>query len=98
MILRNMSRSPDGEDVVTISPDTVVKDRRRPGRPSQVSPHLILLLRGAADIDTTPPLVTVDGSPELSGRLPPFVCIFITATLSALLWAGIIEAGRLMLS
>ena len=98
MTLKNTSGSPESEDVATISRDTVGKDRRRPGRASQVSPHLILLMRGAADIDTIPPLVTVDGSLEPSGRLPPSVCIFTIAALSTLLWAGIIEVGRLVLN
>ena len=98
MVLINTSQPPEGEAVVPVSPDTVVKDRRRPGRPSQASPHLILLMRGAADIDVTPPLVTADGFLELPEGLPPFVCVFIIAALSTLLWAGIIEMGRLVLN
>jgi hypothetical protein len=58
-------------------------DRRRPGRPAHVSPHLLPLLRGTP----TPPRPN-DLIPDSDDDLPetPFLGIISGVLISSLLW------------
>ena len=77
--------------------DTPVQDRRRSGRPDQVSPHLIPLLRDAGSADVPPSDMGAEDAPDLAGDLAPIVGIIIALVLSAALWAVLVGAGWWML-
>lgn len=77
------------------NPERQADDRRRPGRPAQVNPTLVPLLRGSLPGDT---LVSEDT--ELGddrGRLAPAVGIAVALSMSVPLWAVIGFAVRAIL-
>lgn len=67
---------------------TAPKDRRRPGRPDQVSPSLVPLLRTPSVIEAAPASEMADG-PPLDDALAPARGIAIGLVLSVPLWAAI---------
>lgn len=76
------------------SPPTKVKDRRRPGRNDQVSPHLISLLRNPARVDLAAPLPDKLGAPlarddlaHLKG-IPLFSAISLVLGMPFWAWIG----------
>ena len=72
-----------------------IKDRRRPGRSDQASPHLIALLRNpeAANIPAPSP-GEVDAPPLGSDDLASARGIVVGLVLSVPLWAGIVGVMR----
>jgi hypothetical protein len=70
-----------------------IKDRRRPERNDQVSPHLIPLLRNPATMDV-PALLPVEIDAPPLGEDQAFIKgIIFALALSVPLWAGIIAVG-----
>lgn len=63
------------------------KDRRRPGRSDQVSPHLVPLLR-TFEAEAAPVPATADGLP-FEDALAPAKGIAVGLALSVPLWAAI---------
>ena len=87
----------EGVDLQTTEgcPECVTDDRRRPRRPSQVSPTLVPLLRGNLPADLPPSDET-----ELlddPAKFAPVVGITIIVSSSVLLWTVIGFAARAML-
>ena len=74
----------------------VVKDRRRPRRSDQVSPHLISLLRNPAADTLTLPASDVD-TPLSGDDLRPARGIIVGSLLSLPLWASIAALVRAVL-
>jgi len=72
---------------------SAVKDRRRPGRPGQVSPELIPLLRREAPVVPEQPIQF--GEPD---QLRSARGVALAVAISAVLWAGIVCTGYWALS
>jgi hypothetical protein len=72
-------------------PAGVAVDRRRPGRPATVSPHLLPLLRSPAGFAVLPatPMVQAEDRPRT-----PLVGIFNAILISSILWCLIAFAAR----
>jgi hypothetical protein len=69
---------------------SAAKDRRRPGRRGDVSPELILLLRGQ-EARATPEQEPQFGDPD---QLRSARGIALAIALSAVLWAGLAYVGH----
>ncbi len=67
----------------------IFAERRRPGRPASVNPHLLPLLRGAETVDVPPPVLIL--AEDVSK--PPLVGIAYAMLLSSVLWCVVIVAG-----
>ncbi len=65
------------------------KDRRRAGRTSQSSPHLIPLLRNPATVEVPAPLLGDADIPFSGDDLAPAKGVIFAVALSLPLWAGI---------
>ncbi len=76
-------------------PAGVALDRRRPGRPAEVSPHLLPLLRGAANVRVPPAPLSIDNE---SRPLTPLSGIFNAILISSILWCVIAFAARAFVS
>ena len=74
-----------------------VKDRRRPGRPEQVSPHLIPLLRNPAPADLRPPQSGEASARPVKENLAAMKGIVAAVALSAPLWVGIAALAWVLL-
>ena len=84
-----------GPLALTGSPEGMADDRRRPGRPAQVSPTLVPLLRGDLPADA----LLGDGTElvDARGDLAPAVGVAVALGISVPLWAAIGFAVRAML-
>ncbi len=69
----------------------VAIDRRRPGRPAEVSPHLLPLLRGAASVPVPPAPLVID---QEDRPRTPLAGIFNAILISSVLWCLIALAAR----
>ena len=77
------------------STPAATKDRRRPGRNDQASPHLIALLRNPETANISTPLPgTVDAPPLGGDDLAPARGIIVGLVLSVPLWASIVGIIR----
>lgn len=66
----------------------MAEDRRRPGRPNHISPHLIPLLRGEA-APSPPPSCEIDLSHDQTNLKPAFRIPVFGITVGMILWAFI---------
>ncbi len=84
-----------GPQVLAGGPCDVADDRRRPGRPAQVNPTLVPLLRGDLPADA----LLGDGTELVDDRgdLAPAVGVAVALGISVPLWAAIGFAVRAIL-
>ena len=97
MTLRKSAKLEEAVLVATAPESAVVQNRRRPGRPARVSPHLIPILRDAANADIPPSASATEDAPDLAGDLASVVGIIVASVLSLAIWAIAIGAGSWML-
>ena len=97
LTLRKPAKLEEAVLVATAPESAVVQNRRRPGRPAQVSPHLIPILRDAANADIPPSTSAIEDAPDLAGDLAPVVGIIVASMLSLAIWTIAIGAGSWML-
>jgi hypothetical protein len=69
----------------TISPSSATVDRRRPGRPANVSPELVRLLRWKPDSRR---IELEDG--DAADPLGPAAGMLAAATVGLLIWGGVL--------
>lgn len=74
------------------SPESVIDDRRRPGRPALVNPTLVPLLRG--DLPSSLPPSDETELMEDRGALAPATAVVVALAMSVPLWAAIGLAAR----
>ena len=74
-----------------------LKDRRRPGRPEQASPHLIPLLRDAPSAELSRPQPGPGGARPAKNNLAALRGIAAAAALSAPLWVSIAAVAWVLL-
>ncbi len=72
-----------------VPPTPESKDRRRPGRNDQASPHLIPLLRNSATVDIPVPLSGEVDAPPLEDDLAPLRGIFLSLALGVPSWVWV---------